>query len=107
MPDPSLPLTNADEESYAFERALGYSSREACRRVGGKPENGTPTKWESKPHVQARIKHLRALDEEMLTERRARIIERLSQVAFSNVFDFVTIEPTTKLPKIDWTKVKE
>jgi hypothetical protein len=103
----SLPLTNADQETYAFERALGYSMREACRRAGGKPENGTGTKWESSPKVIARIKYLRGLDDEMLREKRARIEERLNLAAFGNIFDFATIDETTKKPIIDWSKVKE
>ena len=61
--DPALPLTDAAHETYAVERALGYSMRESVRRAGGKPENGSGTKWESNPLIQARMKHLRGLDD--------------------------------------------
>ena len=105
--DATLPLPNASEEAYAFERALGYGTREACRRAGGKPENGTVTKWESKPHVQARIRHLRALDEEMLRENRARIKERLNLIAFGDVLQFATLDDDGKVLKLDWSKVKD
>jgi len=105
--DPALPLTNAAEETYAFERALGYGMREATRRAGGKPENGTGTKWENKPHVQARIKHLRGLDEEMLREKRRRIEERLSLSAFMDIFEFAKVGADGETITIDWNSVKD
>lgn len=102
----SIPLRVRNEERYAFERALGYSSRESVRRIGMDPTHGIATKYEGKPRIMARIRYLRALDDEMLAERRARIEERLNAAAFGNIFDFATIDPTTKKPHIDWEKVK-
>jgi hypothetical protein len=75
--DPATPLRSDLHEKYAFERALGCSQREAVRRAGGRPENGSGTKWESLPEVQKRIRYLRQLDDEMLAEKRKRIEERL------------------------------
>jgi hypothetical protein len=110
-------------KAYAFERSLGIPPAEACRRAGGKVENGQATKWENNKRVQAWIAYYRAcgLDEAMIAAKRARIEERLERTAFVNIFDFATIEempivigvddegePITKLvkqPVIDWEKV--
>ena len=105
--DPGLPLTDEAHETYAFERALGYSMRESVRRAGGKPENGSGTKWESNPLIQARIKHLRGLDEEMLRAKRARIEERLMRSAFGNIFEFGTVSADGETITIDWNLVKD
>lgn len=110
-------------KAYAFERSLGLPMAEACRRAGGKVENGQATKWEATPRVQAWIRYYRSLGQtdEMLAAKRARIEERLAIAAFGNIFDFaemvervVTIvrrdgsreEIRAKAPMIDWDAVK-
>jgi hypothetical protein len=97
----------AKQKAYAFERSLGIQPAEACRRAGAKVENGLATKWEQKPGVQAWIAHYRALGqtEEMLAAKRARIEERLELASYGSIFDFVTIDPTSKNPVVDWAKV--
>ena len=97
----------ANPKAYAFERWLGIPPAEACRRAGGKVENGQATKWERNKFVQAWIAHYRSLgaDDEMVAAKRARIEERLEMVAFGNIFDFVDIGSATGDPVIDWKKV--
>jgi hypothetical protein len=107
---------------YAFERSLGMTPAEACRRAGGKVENGHATKWEQNRRVQAWISHYRSLgqDDAIVAAKRARIEERLALAAFGNIFDFteivdrivtVQVDPKTteekavKTPLIDWAKV--
>lgn len=111
-------------KAYAFERSLGIPPAEACRRAGGKVENGHATKWEHSGRVQAWIKYYRSLgqDDEMVAAKRARIEERLAIAAFGNIFDFTEMvervvlvagkgdkldrEVKTKAPLIDWDAVK-
>jgi hypothetical protein len=112
----------AAPKAYAFERSLGIPPAEACRRAGGKVENGQATKWEQNKRVQAWIAYYRSLGhtDEMLAAKRARIEQRLELAAHGNIFDFSTMvdrvivrqidEETTeevvvKTPIIDWDKV--
>lgn len=95
---------------YAQERALNSSPREAARLVYeqfGKyaPRTGAATRLEADPQVQARITHLRALDDDMLAAKRERIERRLSLAMNCDLFDFSTIDPVTGKPVIDWQKV--
>jgi hypothetical protein len=119
------PEIAAKPKAYAFARSIGMAPAAACRRAGGKVENGHATKWERSPKVQAWIEHFRSLGqtEEMLAAKRALIEERLNLAAYGNIFDFANIEdmpvivgrddegmPITKLvrqPVIDWEKVAE
>jgi hypothetical protein len=122
MSDPVPPREIAAKpKAYAFERSLGIPPAEACRRAGGKVENGQATKWERAPRVQAWIAYYRSLGhtEEILAAKRARIEERLNLAAYGNIFDFaamvervVTIqvgeateERIVQSPVIDWDKV--
>ena len=113
----------ARAKAYAFERSLGIPPAEACRRAGGKVENGHATKWERSRGVQAWLKYYRSLGqtEEMLAEKRARIEERLNAAAYGNIFDFAKMvdrvvmvkgddgetneENVVKTPVIDWDAV--
>lgn len=114
----------APMKAYAFERSLGIPPAEACRRAGGKVENGQATKWENNRRVQAWIAYYRLLgnDEEIIAAKRARIEERLNMAAYGNIFDFAEMvdrviltpgegedaEPEqsiVKTPVIDWDKV--
>jgi hypothetical protein len=116
----------AKPKAYAFERSLGIPPAEACRRAGGKVENGQATKWERSRSVQAWLAHYRSLGhtEEMLAAKRARIEERLGLAAFGNIFDFTSMldrrifvhvddgtedgtteERIVKTPVIDWDAV--
>lgn len=122
---PQLPRAIAAKpKAYAFERSLGIPPAEACRRAGGKVENGQATKWENNRRVQAWIAHYRSLgqDDEMIAAKRARIEERLALAAFGNIFEFtdmvervVTVvdkngthqEVRAKAPMIDWDAVKD
>lgn len=122
---PQLPRAIAAKpKAYAFERSLGIPPAEACRRAGGKVENGQATKWEANRKVQAWIAHYRSLgqDDEMIAAKRARIEERLALAAFGNIFDFTQMvervvkvvtkdgsheEIRTKAPMIDWDAVKD
>lgn len=123
---PSRPMPRdiaAKPKTYAFERSLGIPQAEACRRAGGKVENGQATKWERSKPVQAWMAYYRSLGhtDEMLAEKRARYEERLTMAAFGNIFDFaemvervVTVvdkngshqEVRAKSPLIDWDAVK-
>jgi|SRR6185312_8836807 len=117
----------AAPKAYAFERSLGIPPAEACRRAGGKVENGQATKWEQNKRIQAWISHYRSLghDDEIIAAKRARIEERLAMAAFGNIFDFTAMldrrifvhvddgseDGTTearivKTPVIDWDAVK-
>jgi hypothetical protein len=93
-------------KAYAFERSLGIPPAEACRRAGGKVENGQATKWEQNRRVQAWISHYRSLGhtEEMLAAKRQRIEQRLEMAAFGDIFEFSTINEY-QAPEIDWTKI--
>ena len=123
-PQRALPPVNRKLQVYAFERSLGLPPAEACRRAGGKVDNGHATRWERSTRVQAWISHYRSLGqtEEMLAEKRARIEERLNMAAYGNIFDFAEmvervvtvvgkdgvshIEVKAKAPLIDWEAVK-
>ena len=95
-------------KAYAFERSLGIPPAEACRRAGGKVENGQATKWEQNKRVQAWVSYYRSLgsDDEMIAAKRARIEERLALAAFGNIFDFSRLDSIGD-PEIDWSKVAE
>lgn len=111
------------QKAYAFERSLGMPPAEACRRAGGKVENGHATKWERGKGIQAWIGYYRNLGhtDEMMAAKRQRVEERLSLAAFGSIFDFtemlervVTVvdkqgshqEVRSKTPLIDWDAVK-
>lgn len=96
----------ANRKAYAFERSLGIPPAEACRRAGGKVENGHATKWEQNRRVQAWIAYYRSLgqDDEMIEAKRARIEERLALAAFGNIFDFAEIYGGNEI-EIDWRAV--
>lgn len=115
---------SAPKKAYAFERACGITPAEACRRAGGKVENGLATKWENDPAVKAQIAYFRSLgnDDAMLAAKRERLEERLALAAFGNIFDFATMvdrviltpgkgeddepeENIVQTPVIDWDKV--
>ena len=95
-------------KAYAFERSLGIPPAEACRRAGGKVENGHATKWERAQRVQAWIAYYRSQGhtDEMLVAKRARLEQRLELSAYGEILDFATIDPATKKPVIDWGLVK-
>jgi hypothetical protein len=96
-------------KAYAFERSLGIPPAEACRRAGGKVENGTATKWETNKRVQAWIAHYRSLGhtDEMMAAKRERIERELQIVGMANIDDFISLVPsgTTMLPVLDLTRV--
>ena len=96
-------------KAYAFERSLGMPPAEACRRAGGKVEDGRATVWERSARVQAWIAYYRSLGqtEEMLAAKRARIEQRLELAAYANIFDFATMMPDGKDFVIDWNKVAQ
>lgn len=100
---------NARHKAYAFARSVGMTPAEACRRAGGKVENGHATRWERQRSVQEWINYFRSLGqtEEMLAAKRRVIEERLEMAAFGNIFDFSTLDETTKNPIIDWGKVAD
>jgi hypothetical protein len=108
LPTPPRDIA-ANRKAYAFERSLGIPPAEACRRAGGKVENGQATKWEQNKRVQAWIAHYRALGctEEMLAAKRQRIEDELQIVGFSSMDDFVTMVPSgaTMLPVLDLTRI--
>jgi hypothetical protein len=98
----------ARPKAYAFERSLGIPPAEACRRAGGKVDNGDATRWENTPRVRAWISYYRSIgqDEEMIAAKRARIEQRLEMAAYGNIFDFAAIsDETGNQPVIDWNKV--
>ena len=114
---------DAKRKAFAFETACGYPPAEACRRAGGKVENGHATKWLAQKRVQEWIAYYRKLGntDEMLAAKRARIEERLNLAAFGNIFDFAEMvervvkvvrkdgsheEIRAKAPLIDWDAVK-
>jgi hypothetical protein len=86
-------------KAYAFERSIGIPPAEACRRAGGKVENGQATKWEQNKRVQAWIGYYRSLGhtEEMLAAKRARIEQRLEMAAHGNIFDFAEIRQPSEI----------
>lgn len=87
-------------KAYAFERSLGLSKTEACRKVGGNPDNGQATKWEANKDVQAWIAYYRQKDlsDEMLREKRIRMEETLNAIFYGDGADF-----PGENPAIDWT----
>jgi hypothetical protein len=97
----------ARPKAYAFGRSIGMTPAAACRRAGGKVENGHATKWERSAKVRAWVEHFRSLGqtEEMLAAKRALIEERLNMAAYGNIFDFATINEMERSPRIDWNKV--
>lgn len=114
-------------KAYAFERSLGIPPAEACRRAGGKVENGQATKWEQNRRVQAWIAYYRSLGhtEEMMAAKRARIEDRLNLAFYGDIFEFSTTvdravrvkvgetedgedvieDRLVRSPLIDWDKV--
>lgn len=97
----------AKPKAYAFERSLGLPPAEACRRAGGKVENGHATKWERMPRVQAWITYYRSLGQtdEMLAAKRARVEQRLELAAYGNIFDFAALVDPRRGVQIDWDAV--
>lgn len=89
LPEPRA--IDAKRKAYAFERSLGLPMAEACRRAGGKVENGQATKWERSKDVQAWIAYYRALgpqDEEILAAKRERYEAALTSIAMGDGEDF-------------------
>ena len=113
--DPAKPLKSEREEAYCQERAFGHGMIESSRRLGWNPKNGSASKYEAKPRVQARIGQLRRQDltDEMVKAKRRRIEERLQTVAEFNLFDFIVRGEDGKVvfdelkPRIDWQKLSE
>ena len=106
--DPTVKLRVEAEERYAQQRAYGYRPHEAARRAQLNRRNGTATKYENKPRVQARIAYLRRddLTTEMREEKRRQIEDRLEAAAFGDILrECATIDEKTGLPVIDWAKV--
>jgi hypothetical protein len=99
----------AKPKAYAFERSLGIPPAEACRRAGGKVENGAASKWERSSRVQAWIAYYRSLGhtDEMLAAKRARIEQRLEMAAYGNIFDFASMVDRVVLVRIDKDKTEE
>lgn len=102
----------AKPKAYAFERSLGIPPAEACRRVGGKVENGHATKWERSTRVQAWIGYYRSLGhtDEMLAAKRQRVEDELRLVAHANMADFVTLAPVREgaeqmMPVLDLSRI--
>lgn len=99
----------ANRKAYAFERSLGIPPAEACRRAGGKVENGHATKWERNVRVQAWIGYFRSLGhtDEMLAAKRQRVEDELRLVAHANMADFVSLVPSgaSVLPVLDLTRI--
>lgn len=91
----------AQRKAYAFERSLGLSKSEACRRVGGNVDNGQATKWEANKDVQAWIAYFRRSDQtdDMLREKRARIEEALNSIFYGDGAEFA--QGDDKVP-LDW-----
>ncbi len=98
-------------KAYAFERSLGIPPAEACRRAGGKVENGHSTKWENAAAVRKWIAYYRSLGqtEEMLAAKRERVESELLTVALANMDDFVTLAPSgaNVVPVLDLTRISE
>jgi hypothetical protein len=96
-------------KAYAFERSLGIPPTEACRRAGGKPENGLATKWERSPRVRAWIVYYRSLGntEEMLAAKRELIERELLMVGVANMADFVKLIEVGNIvqPVLDLTHI--
>jgi hypothetical protein len=106
----ALPREVAEKpKAYAFERSLGMPPAEACRRAGGKVENGQATKWERNPRVRAWIAYYRSLGhtEEMMAAKRERIERELQIVGTANIDDFVKLVPSgaVVLPVLDLTRL--
>lgn len=93
----------ANRRAYAFERSLGIPPAEACRRVGGKIENGHATKWERSASVQAWISWYRSLGhtDEMMAAKRQRIEDELQRVGTANMDDFVKLVPSISAETIE------
>lgn len=105
---------SAQKKAYAFERSLGMPPAEACRRAGGKVENGLATKWENDAAVRQQIAYYRSLDhtDEMLAAKRERIESELQCIGTANMDDFVTLVPTGAphnhvLPALDLTRIQK
>jgi hypothetical protein len=100
----------AKPKAYAFERSLGIPPAEACRRAGGKVENGLATKWENSKPVRAWIAYYRSLGytDEMMAAKRQRIEDELQLIGTANMDDFVTLVPTGALvlPALDLTRIQ-
>jgi hypothetical protein len=100
----------ARPKAYAFERSIGMPPAEACRRAGGKVENGQATKWEQNKRVQAWIAYYRSLGqtEEMLAAKRQRVENELLLVAMANMDNFVTLVPSGDhvLPVLDLARIQ-
>lgn len=91
----------SQRKAYAFERSLGLSKSEACRRVGGNVDNGQATKWEANKDVQAWIAYFRGSDQtdDLLREKRARIEEALNSIFYGDGAEFAQVGE--KVP-LDW-----
>jgi phage terminase small subunit len=93
-------VISVQRKAYAFERSMGLSKTEACRRVGGNPDHGQATKWEANKDVQAWIAYYRQKDlsDELLREKRIRMEETLNAIFYGDGADF-----PGENPPIDWT----
>jgi len=100
----------AKMKAYAFERSLGMTPAKACRRAGGKVEDGRATVWERSPRVQRWIAYYRSLGhtEEMLAAKRQRIEDELQLVGTANMDDFITLVSAgaVVLPALDLTRLQ-
>lgn len=87
---------------------MGLSPRDAVRRVGLNPNNGTATKYEKKPRIQARILYWRTrnLTEEQRLEKRKRLEERLERAAYFNILEHAEFSESGE-PAIDWKALGE
>lgn len=101
-------LANPKHERYAFERALLVPRLQAARAAGyDQMTAGNAAKLDRNPKIAERINELRAVDEDMLREKRQRIEARLNLIAYTDIFEFAEIDGVTNQPVIDWREVLE
>ena len=103
-------LRNPKYERYAFERALLTPKQQAVEAAGFCAETSHgrrshASRLDRMACIRDRINELRAQDEDMLREKRARLEERLNVVAFGDLLkDCCTLDENGN-PDVDWNKV--
>ena len=93
----SKPLKVAKYERYARYRAQALPRIEAFRKIGNqatldKTAHNNATRLEKRPGIRDRINYLTRQAEELITEKRARIEERLWSIHEANIQDFFVAE---------------
>jgi phage terminase small subunit len=95
------PLANQRAEKFCQLIVAGDSTVTAYQKAGWAADSSNACHMRSKPHIEARIAELMGKAAAKATVTRAKVLEALSEIAFSSVADVIRIDEETGLATVD------